>query len=266
MPFAEHAGHRTFWQVFGTGPRPALAIHCSLASSNAWVAVADRLADQLTMTAPDLPGHGRSAPWTGDGDYLRLAVRIAARFMERPVDLIGHSFGAVVAMRLAIAAPEAVRTLTLIEPVLFAAVRGSAGWAENMALMDRCRAALAAGDRERAAAVFTERWGPGVAWADLPVKERDAIVQRIHLVEAGGPALDADSGRILAEGALESLAMPVLIVCGDRSPPVIAEIAEALAARLPDVGVARVPGAAHMLPITHPAETAGLVAVNLDRG
>lgn len=39
----ERAGHPTFWQVFGTGDRPALAIHCSLASSNAWAGVADRL-------------------------------------------------------------------------------------------------------------------------------------------------------------------------------------------------------------------------------
>jgi pimeloyl-ACP methyl ester carboxylesterase len=60
--------------------------------------------------------------------------------------------------------------------------------------------------------------------------------------------------------------MPVLLIRGDRSPAIIGAIAEAIAARLPDVGVATVPGAAHMLPITHPAETAGLIGVNLDRG
>lgn len=266
MPVADRAGHPAFWQVFGAGSRPAVAIHCSLASSNAWAGVGDHLADRVAMTAFDLPGHGRSAAWTGEGDYLDLAVRIAASFIERPVDLIGHSFGAVVALRLAIAASEAVRTLTLVEPVLFAAVRGSRAWAENLAMMDRCRVAMAAGERDRAAEIFTDVWGSGIAWSDLPERERDAISQRIHLVEAGTPALYADSGRILVEGALESLAMPVLIIRGDRSPGIIAEIAEAMAARMPDAGVATVPGAAHMLPITHPAETAGLIGVNLDRG
>jgi pimeloyl-ACP methyl ester carboxylesterase len=58
----------------------------------------------------------------------------------------------------------------------------------------------------------------------------------------------------------------VLIVRGDRSPAIIEGIAEAIAVRLPDVGVATVPGAGHMVPITHPAETAGLIGVNLDRG
>ena len=38
-----------------------------------------------------------------------------------------------------------------------------------------------------------------------------------------------------------------------------------LAARLPDVGRARVPGAGHMLPITHPHQVAELIGLNLDR-
>lgn len=266
MPAGIRAGHPTFWQLFGTGDRPALAIHCSLASSNAWAGVADRLADRLTLTAFDLPGHGRSAIWPGEGDFLSLSAQIAASFVERPLDLIGHSFGSVVALRLALAAPEAVRTLTLVEPVLFAAVRGSGAWAEICAMMGRYRAALSAGERDAAAAIFTGVWGAGVAWSDLPAHERAAIAQRIHLVEAGTPALFADSGRILAPGSLESLDLPVLIIRGDRSPAIIEAIAEAIAARLPDVGVATVPGAAHMVPITHPAETAGLIAVNLDRG
>lgn len=270
MPLEERAGHPTFWQVFGRGHRPALAIHCSLASSNAWTGVADRLGHRLTLTAFDLPGHGRSGQWQGEGDFLRETVRIAATFVDGPaagpVDLIGHSFGAVAALRLALAAPEAVRTLTLVEPVLFAAVRGSAAWAENAALMDRCRAAFERGDRAGAAAEFTRVWGTGVPWADLAEREQAAITERIHLIDAGTPALAGDSGAILAPGGLETLDLPVLVVRGDRSPAIIEGIAEAIAARLPEVGVATVPGAAHMVPITHPAETAGLIGVNLDRG
>ncbi|WP_413869076.1 alpha/beta fold hydrolase [Albidovulum sp.] len=266
MPLADRAGHPTFWQVFGAGDRPALAIHCSLASSNAWAGVADRLGHRLTLTAFDLPGHGRSAAWPGEGDYLEETVRITATFADRPLDLVGHSFGAVAALRLALASPEAVRTLTLVEPVLFAAAKGTAAWDENAALMDRCRTAFGRGDRAGAAAAFTAVWGAGVAWDRLAEREQAAIVERIHLIEAGTPALFEDSGGILAPDALEALDMPVLILRGDRSPAIIPEIAEAIAARLPDVGVATVPGAGHMVPITHPAETAGLIGVNLDRG
>lgn len=266
MPAGVRAGHPTFWQVFGTGARPALAVHCSLASSNAWAGVADRLADRLTLTAFDLPGHGRSAPWPGEGDFLTLVAQIAASFVEAPLDLIGHSFGAVAALRLAIAAPEAVRSLTLVEPVLFAAVMDTPEWNENLRVMERYRMALAAGERERAAEAFSAVWGSGQPWERMGKADRDVITGRIGLIEAGTPALFEDSGGILAPDALESLDMPVLLIRGTASPPIIERIAEAIAARLPDVGIATVPGAGHMLPITHPAETAGLIGVNLDRG
>ncbi len=266
MPLEDRAGHPTFWQITGHGARPAIAIHCSLASSGAWAGIAERLADRLTLTAFDLPGHGRSGDWRGEGDFLDLATRIAASFVETQVDLLGHSFGAVTALNLAIAAPEAIRTLTLIEPVLFAAAKGHPEWDEHQRNMAMFEAALAAGDSEAAAETFTRVWGTGVDWDRMSSGNRADITRRIGLIKAGNPALYDDSGGILVPGALETLEMPVLLIRGDRSPAIVERIAEEIAARLPDVGVATVPGAGHMVPITHPDETAGLIGVNLDRG
>jgi len=84
-------------------------------------------------------------------------------------------------------------------------------------------------------------------------------------VQASNEALRRDSANILREGGLEAIDAPVLIVMGEDSPPVIPAIADALATRLPDVGRARVPGAGHMLPITHPQQLAELIGLNLDR-
>jgi pimeloyl-ACP methyl ester carboxylesterase len=72
------------------------------------------------MIAFDLPGHGRSADWDGASDYHHLSTQIAASFLTEPVDLIGHSFGATVALRLAVEQPQKLRSLILIEPVFFA--------------------------------------------------------------------------------------------------------------------------------------------------
>ena len=58
---------------------------------------------------------------------------------------------------------------------------------------------------------------------------------------------------------------PVLLIHGSDSPPVMAEICEAIAGRLPDVGVASVPGAGHMLPLTHARQLSDLIALNLER-
>ncbi|MCT8330426.1 alpha/beta fold hydrolase [Albidovulum sediminis] len=266
MPEGLRAGHQTHWRVMGHGERPALAIHCGLAHSGAWSGVISHLDARLSATAFDLPGHGRSGDWDGQGDYPRLCAQVAASFIDRPLDLIGHSLGAVTALRLALAAPEAVRTLTLIEPVLFAAVRGTPVWDAYQAEIAPFEQAMAEGRLDAAAAIFTTLWGTGAAWDDLPAESRRALVDRIHLIPAADPALSADSGRVLRPDGLESLDMPVLLIRGDRSPAIVAAIAEAIAARLPDVGVATVPGAAHLLPVTHPREVAGLIAVNLDRG
>jgi len=87
----------------------------------------------------------------------------------------------------------------------------------------------------------------------------------MSMVVAGNDALMHDSANILRDGGLEAIDAPVLLVMGEDSPPVIPAIADALAARLQDVGRAVVPGAGHMLPITHPAQMADLLRLNLER-
>lgn len=264
MTLDVRAGQPTFWQSFGAGPRPALAIHCSLAHSGVWAPIAAAL-PALTLTAFDLPGHGQSGAYDGVLDYQKLSTQIAASFIDRPVDLIGHSYGATVALRLAVAAPEAIRTLTLIEPVLFAAARGTPAWATFAADTARFQALLDAGDQEQATREFVAHWGGGQPWDTLPAAARAAMIAQIPLVAAAGKANNTDTGQILRAGGLEMIDAPVMLIEGGESPAIVHSINEVIAARLPDVGVARVPGAGHMLPITHPRQVAELIAMNLDQ-
>lgn len=257
-------GQTTFWQTFGNGPRPALALHCALAHSGAWEGVAAQL-PQLSLTAFDLPGHGKSGAYDGTVELQKLSTQIAASFVERPVDLIGHSFGATVALRLAVAAPEAVRSLTLIEPVLFAAAHGTPEWDAHRADHDRFMALYNAGDAEAAMRGFINLWGTGQPWDTLPASARAAMLTQAGLIVAASAANDTDPGQILREGGLEMIDAPVMLIEGADSPPIVHVVAEVIAARLPDVGVARVPGAGHMLPVTHATQVAELIAMNLDQ-
>ena len=100
---------------FGEGPRQVLALHCTLAQGGAWKGVARGLDRVVTMTAFDLPGHGRSVDWDGQGDYLDRTARLGAGLIGAPMDLVGHSFGAVAALRIALTHPDRVRSLTLID-------------------------------------------------------------------------------------------------------------------------------------------------------
>ncbi|MCY1127136.1 alpha/beta hydrolase [Frigidibacter sp. RF13] len=251
---------------YGAGARRGLALHCSLAHSGAWKGCFAALEEPIAIDAFDLPGHGKSSDWDGRSDYVALCRSVAEELIgEEPVDLIGHSGGAVAALQLALDRPDLVRTLTLIEPVLFAAARGTPefdAWAEAMSPYVT---ALAKGARMEAAESFTRIWGTGTAWEEIEPRTRAYMADRIHLIAAGDPGLIEDNFGILAEGRLEMLDLPVMIIVGGDSPPVIGAIAEAIAARLPDVGLAEVPGAGHMLPITHPVQVAGLIDINLSR-
>ncbi|GGH52536.1 alpha/beta fold hydrolase [Frigidibacter albus] len=262
-----------FVQQFGQGPRPALGIHCSLAHSGTWAPLMAALGGQLTMTAFDLPGHGRSADWEpglwGGANYLGAATATALELLrqaEGPVDVIGHSFGALVALAAALEAPARVRTLTLIEPVLFAALQDGPHWPVYLAESAPFRTAMQAGDAALAAELFVGLWGNGLPWESVDARQRGNFIRRIGLLAAIAPANEGDSAGLMRQGRLEALAMPVLLIRGDRSPASIPAVMEVLAGRIPGARLEVVAGARHMLPLTHPGEVAALIAGLLSRG
>ena len=245
------------------GMRPVLALHCSLAHAGAWSGLAGHLAG-VTLTATDQPGHGRAANWVFGTDLHGLATAQSIAMAEslgRPLDLIGHSFGGTVALRIALERPDLVRSLTLIEPVLFAAARaaGDPAYARFLTGHRDFTALVQAGRMAEAAALFHSHWGSGEALADLPERARRYMVDRIHLIVAQNPVLMEDAAGLLRACGLEAIAVPVLLVEGAKSPPVIAAIQTEFARRLPQVTRLVVPGAGHMVPITHPQPVARAV-------
>lgn len=242
--------------------RPALAIHCMMGSGRAFDPMARRLGDRVDLTAFDLPSHGRSAAWQpreGE-DYHSAVTRIAQGLLgDGPVDLIGHSIGGTVALRLAVSAPQRVRSLTVIEPVLFAASHS------GHALDDELAALAGAGEMEQATRLFLSVWGAPGGYDAMPRSMQQAAVALMPLILETDAALSADIHAILRPEGLEAFAAPAMLIAGAESPAVVGEIFDTLASRLPDARCATVPGAGHMAPVTHPDEVTALVAQNLDR-
>ena len=240
---------------------PAVALHCSLAHGGAWSGLAAAL-PELAFTAPDLPGHGRAADLAAGQDLHDAACQIGrAALGDTPNVLIGHSFGATVALRLALEAPERVRLLVLIEPVLFCAARGMPEYEDFVEAYASVHSAMMS-NSATAASLFHRMWGHG-DFARLPPTQQAYMAARMPLVAAQDAVLVEDRERLLAPGRLEALDLPVLLLEGAQSPPIVAAIQSVLAARLPRVKRAIVPGAAHMLPITHPREVAELIRASL---
>ena len=245
----------------GTGARDVLAIHCTLAHSGAWKGLATAL-PETTFHVFDMPSHGRSADWDAAlGDYQDQGTDAALGLLTRRMDVIGHSFGATIALRLAVERPDLVRSLTLIEPVFFAVAIQDAPdlLAEHDARSVPFFEALLQGDTEEGARRFSAMWGDGPRWEDLPAPVRAAMVRAIPVVPACRPAIYDDRAALLAPGRLDRVTCPVQLLRGSATDPVIAVVNDGLARRLPDAVSLVVNGAGHMLPITHPGETAALM-------
>lgn len=259
MPKDLRGGYPTFWRTYGHGPREALMIHCSLSHSGGWAALAGELANELHMTAFDIPGHGRSADWDNHADIQAVTTDMAADFPEGPVDVIGHSFGGTVALRLAIEHPHLVRSLTLIEPVFFAIAFADVPGlrARHDAAQQPQFDAMQRGDLTGATKAFNALWGDeDIPWDSLPEQMRANMVKRYGAIITAGPAVDDDAGGMLSSGALERIAAPALLLEGAKSPEILGLVNAGLMQRLPDARRVIVPECGHMLPITHPAEVA----------
>jgi pimeloyl-ACP methyl ester carboxylesterase len=102
------------------GAEPALYVHGLGGSSLNWTDLSGLLADRLDGQAIDLPGFGRSDP--GRSYTVNAFAERVIRWVEYsergPVHLFGNSLGGAVAVWIAGARPELVRTLTLVSPAM----------------------------------------------------------------------------------------------------------------------------------------------------
>ena len=179
-------------RTFGSGPHPILAIHCSLAHSGAWRGLAAALGDRVTLHAFDLPNHGKSGDWDGTGDMHDTAAAMARAVLDdiggAPIDVIGHSFGATVALRLAVEMPTRLRRAALFEPVFFApAFADNPGFRAEYAAVDDARHdAYVDGRLEDAARIFNRHWAGAGTWHTLSERTRADMAKRIGFVHHSG--------------------------------------------------------------------------------
>src|SRR5580765_1483754 len=101
-------------RTFEAGSGPAVALLHGLGGAAAnWTLVAPPLAERFRVVVPDLPGHGGSSALPAPVEALDPYADRVASLLGEPTVLVGHSLGAVVALRLAARRPELVRGVVL---------------------------------------------------------------------------------------------------------------------------------------------------------
>lgn len=246
-------------QVFvrrtGSGPR-VLALHSSASTSGQWWALTQLLASHFEVVAPDHAGHGGTPAWRGNegADIRHHAALFEPLLGDQPAHLIGHSFGGVVAMQIALAHPDRVRSLTLYEPVLAAVLSGRASQRlareKFRAVARQVRQQLDQGSPRAAAQVFVDYWGGSGSWQAMNPSAQDALLSRMAVVPQHFAAIEQAH---LIAWRLPEIRCPVLLLEGSQTTAAARQIAGLLALSIPNVRHEPVAGAGHMGPLTHAA-------------
>jgi pimeloyl-ACP methyl ester carboxylesterase len=221
-------GHTVGFQAAGEGPLIVL-LHGITSTAEAWRDVMPRLAENYTVVAPDLIGHGRSAKPKGDyslGAYAAGVRDLLAVLGFERATVVGHSFGGGIAMQFSYLFPEYVERMALIasgglgkevHALLRAAALPGSEWV--LPLMAR-EWSVKAGDAVRsvAAKVGIEA-GPDIAefargYASLA--EEGASEAFIHTMRS---VIDHDGQRVSALDRLYLAdQLPTLFIWGDADP------------------------------------------------
>ncbi|MGH3765101.1 MAG: alpha/beta fold hydrolase [Pseudonocardiaceae bacterium] len=227
--------HPTVVLVHGFGADSLASFYFTLAAPLA--------SNGIEVIAYDLRGHGRSScPDTGYrlSDFVAdLAGLLDALSVSGPVHLVGNSYGGTVAFSYAVAHPERVASLFLIE-----AEPATELWSQKMSVLhDKFRPFEHPDELDRVAAQL----GP-YATRVIEVTSHKLRITSMVRDTFGGPWLSREQ--------IQSVRCPIIEIVGSESD--VVDQAE-LASQLPDCRTVVVPGQRHLLLMNAPRTVLGLV-------
>jgi len=229
-------GLRFHVQRFGKGDRSVVFLHGLVMDnlSSWYFTLANGAATSADVILYDLRGHGSSerpaSGYTVDDMLADLDALLAALGIARPVQLVGNSFGGLLALKFAAVHPERTLSLALIDSHL-----SDDGWGAGMS----ATLALSGAERDRKIAESFQSWlgRHSTRRRTRLARTAEALVYGTSLTDdlrASPPLTDAD---------LQRVRCPVVAFYGERSD--IRANAARLARTLPRCQVRILSGCTH---------------------
>jgi pimeloyl-ACP methyl ester carboxylesterase len=230
-------GAELYCEEIGDGPRVLLVHGGTGSGAFDWEFVRAPLARSYRLLAVDLRGHGRSSD-----PFERLSLDQIADDIEALVEQVGVC-DAIMAFSVG---ASAMITLLCRRPTLTRAFV--------------CIAGSTAGDPTQVEGIVNGPWP-----ADLKALRHEHGPEADYWRGLRGKLARSWAGHHVSETELAHLAIPTLVLCGDRDRVEPVESALSLSRSLPDGELLVLPRCGHFAPRERPAELSAMVESFLDR-
>lgn len=242
------------FQRFGDANGPIVVLlHSSQSNTSQWRALIQQLQTDYDIIGIDLLGYGKAPAvaleqveaFRFTDEIPRIVQGIKALVDERPVTLIGHSYGGALALKLALEKLLNVQALAVFEPVAFHVLEANEAARQEI---EAIAAQMDANDPVQSTATFVDYWNQSGFFAALPAKVQQLMASQAQKVAMDFAALMGEPHKLVDYCRL---AQPVLLLTGSQTQQSAKRVAEQLQRVLPDVRVKQL-ACGHMGPLTHP--------------
>ena len=239
------------YEVHGTG-EPVILIHGSVAADTYLPMLSEPSVSRYKLVRYRRRGFGNSTHPTSIISIRDQANDCRALMRELNIErahVVGHSYGGVIALQLALDCPDAVHSLALLEPAL---VRFTTTAAEFTGGMASVIETYQKGDRRGALEGFF-RQGAGPDWRRsfnaIPGSLEMALADIDTFFHVEIPAMS--EWRFTRDDAAR-ISQPLLTVVGGKSAPFLYEVQKLVQSWFAQAQTATIPGSDHMLQAVEP--------------
>ncbi len=254
METVEIRGIEYAYEVVGEG-EPVLFAHCLTWNHHDYDYQVEALRDDYMLILPDQRGHGETGFVAEPYSLMDMAedlYLLVEKLGVGPVHYVGHSMGAMMGPMFALAHPEALRSMTLI---------GGSAVAEPEERLVGYRQLVAAVRAGHAAQVVDRLIG--LFFSELSREKRQEAIGRFRtdFLNADAEGLYWTAEAVFTRpnllDRLPEIAIPTLLIVGEKDVVTSMERARELEAGLQDARMLVVPRAGHFTTVEAPATVSG---------